>query len=172
MLAKTSTSNMARSDEIQNMKSKDCVEIKTPFFFHLALYLLFFIPPISMQELKCLYKDEWHCRDKSWRAVCIVREKEGERGMIFIKFSVVACLRVCMCVCWVVLVLNTQYNHNIYAMRDTGPCWRSSPRASGAFSLMTAVLLLRLGLASEIISCSFRPVKSPFHHSRLWRNQK
>lgn len=146
---------------------------KHHFFFHLALYLLFFIPPISMQELNCLYKDEWHCRDKSWRAsVFCQRERGWAKDDLYQVYCGCLPTCVCMCVCWVVLVLNTQYNHNIYAMWDTGPCWRSPPRASGAFSLMTAVLLLRLGLASEIISCSFRPVKSPFHHSRQWRNQK
>lgn len=35
--------------------------------------------------------------------------------------------------------------------------WRGSPHASGAFWWMTAVLLLRLGLSSGIISCSFSP---------------
>lgn len=44
MLAKTATSNMARSDEIQNMKSKDCVEIKTPLFFSFGSLPLIFHP--------------------------------------------------------------------------------------------------------------------------------
>lgn len=35
--------------------------------------------------------------------------------------------------------------------------WRGSPHASGAFWSMTAVLLLQLGLATGIISCSFSP---------------
>lgn len=43
--------------------------------------------------------------------------------------------------------------------------WRGSPHASGAFWSTTAVLLLRLGLAAGIISCTFSPAESPFHHS-------